>query len=131
MYTVQVILNEPIVKRFYLLAAGVCFPFSWGGSLDMQCRSPGRKHWLLPVNVFAWVLHLPIRCGCHHHRLGDKYYCKMDHSPDSSIVVLLGICAIHCWFCFTSQKGLGCVSIVAAVYLHGMVSTDQVTYASL
>lgn len=112
----------------FLLAAGVCLPISWGCGPNMQCGSSGRKHWLLPVNVSAWVLHLPIRRGGHYNYLGDQYHSKVDHSSDSFVMVFMGICTIYCWFSVTSQKSLSCISIVAVVYLHGLASTDQVTH---
>jgi len=112
----------------FLLAAGVRLSISRGCGPNMQCGSSGRKHWLFPVNVSAWVLHLPIGCGGHHYYLGDQHHSKVDHSSDSFVMVFMGICTIYCWFSITSQKSLGCISIVAVVYLHGLASTDQVTY---
>ena len=112
----------------FLLAAGVCLPVSWGCGPNMQCGSSGRKHWLLPVNVSAWVLHLPIRCGGHYNYMGDQYHSKVDHSSDSFVMVFVGICTVHCWFSITSQKSVSCISAVAVVYLYGLASTDQVTH---
>jgi hypothetical protein len=112
----------------FLLAAGVCLPISRGCGADMQRGSSGRKHWLLPVNVSAWVLHLSIGCGGHHYHLGDQYHSKVDHSSGSFVMVFMGFCTIYCWFSITSQKSLSCISIVTVVYLYGLASTDQVTY---
>ena len=109
----------------FLRAAGVCLPVSWGCGPDMQCGSSGRKHWLLPVNVSARVLHLPIGRGGHHNYLGDQHHSKVDHSSGSFVMVFVGICTIYCWFSITSQKSLGCISTAAVVYLYGLASTDQ------
>ena len=117
-----------LLMLMFLLAAGVCLPISRGCGPDMQCGSSWRKHWLLPVNVSAWVLHFPIGCGGHHYYLGDQYHSKVDHSSGSFVMVFMGICTLYCWFSITSQKSLSCVPIVAFVHLYGLASTDQVTY---